>query len=212
MNFLITGLEVFETQKKCVPKDEFLGFAAYFTVVDMVMTMLLPFIIISITNTLITVKLLGTSFSRRYKKRQLRSNSKTKTFANVIPLKDVEKLSDIYENEKLNDIINTNKSFLNETYNCELNTCPRKTKNNIEKLIAKKRRDKNIDSNFETLNKRNKSATSKDFDIKSQYPLNRISVSNISKRDKVYSRTTRVLLSLSTMFLILVRKYIFSRD
>ena len=53
---------------------------------------------------------------------------------------------------------------------------------------------------------------SKDLDIKCQYPLNRISVSNISKRDKVYSRTTRVLLSLSTMFLILVRKYIFSND
>jgi len=204
MNFLITGLEVFETQKKCVPKDEFLGFAAYFTVVDMVMTMLLPFIIISITNTLITVKLLGTSFSRHYKKRQLRSNLKTKT---VIPLKDVEKLPDIYENEKLNDIINTNKSLLNETYNYELNTCPRKSENNIQKLIAKKRRDKNIDSNLETLKKR---TSSKDLDIKSQYPLNRISVSNISKRDKVYSRTTRVLLSLSTMFLILVRKYIFS--
>jgi len=213
MNFLITGLETFETKKKCVPRDLWLGFASYFTVIDMVITMLLPFIIISITNTLITVKLLGMSFWRRYKKWLSSSNKKSSSFKNTMPLMDIERITEIhYENKKLNGLTYINDTnIIIEASNYEMNSCVGKKITFIDKIVKKKywkinKRSKKGKTSIQ-LSKVNKSNTSFEFD-RNQRIINRASTTNLSKREKVYSRTTKVLLSLSTMFLILVKKFL----
>jgi hypothetical protein len=210
MNFLITGLETFETKKKCVPRDLWLGFAAYFTVVDMVITMLLPFIIISITNTLITIKLLGVTYQRRRNKKKRNSSAKkNEGFASKIPLVNVERIT--HEDRKINDLTYAANNLIVETCNYELNACTDKTTSFISKIIGKKYaniiEEKKKSKQSLELSKVVFKSTNSLKPGRNQLLLNRTSMANASKREKVYSRTTKMLLSLSTMFLILVNNF-----
>lgn len=209
MNFLITGLETFETKKKCVPRNLWLGFAAYFTVIDMVITMLLPFIIISITNTLITVKLLGVTYKRRRNKiKQKSSAKKNDGFASKIPLVNVERITVLHENGKINDLTHEANNLIGETCIYELNACTDKTTQFISKIIGKKYanviKGKKRSKKSSKLSKVIFKSTNSLELGRNELLLNRTSMANVSKREKVYSRTTKMLLSLSTMFLILV--------
>ena len=60
-NMLATGLKEFDLKSKCVPMDTWLVFARYMTLFDIFITMLVPFLLISIINALIAVRL--TKFS-----------------------------------------------------------------------------------------------------------------------------------------------------
>ena len=199
MNLITTGLENFETSKKCVPLDTWLNFAAFFTVLDMIVTMLLPFLLISITNTLITVKLLGLTLSD-YKAKILKRKQKGLESA----------LASIEQNQNLTENIDKFVCYL-EKKEAPLNVYNKiDLFSNISTFKPTESKMKLSSKGFflKTKEEEKKPPFISELSFKTDIKLDSKIMSNITNREKIYSRTTKVLLSLSTMFLILVRFYV----
>ena len=81
-NLLSTGLQISYTGTECVPLDKWLSFAKYMTLIDIIATMALPFVLISIINILIVFKLTEVKFTERKKitKQEHRQRLATITF------------------------------------------------------------------------------------------------------------------------------------
>ena len=147
-NLLSTGLQISYTGTECVPLDKWLSFAKYMTLIDIIATMALPFVLISIINILIVFKLTEVKFNKKRR--------------NTLEISPQQKVDLTYiEMNSIGPITATEQSHLN----------PYSTK-------------------IVTLAKRSKSALS-------------LTISNLGKRKRLNTKATKILLCISTAFLIL---------
>jgi hypothetical protein len=233
-NLKASGIKMFDSKNKCVSVDKWVIFSIYMTIIDIILTMIVPFIIISVINTLIAAKL--TKFSCKGTLRKRRKNS------------DISFVASKFDssNYSIAQFKSSFKSTSTRIDHIRLSIPNNNNNNNVARKsftpsINLQIPDVNVDSmrlrsikppqiqrkayaSFKTqftyersystcsfslippteLNSRRQSKVRNNSSV-SKYHLSDKSISNRSHRNKIYSRTTKVLLSISTCFLVLVR-------
>ena len=165
MSLVTSGVEYFESEKTdmCVPLNKWEKVSRVMVLYDVIFVIFIPFILISITNMLIVVKLLN-----------LKSPIKLLT-------KSITKSSSI----------GTNNSIRN------------RTRLRSDKSINSHHELNNfLDQTYEHMQRRGHDDDNMSFDLES-FGSSAKYISNISNRIKRYSKTTTVLFTISTTFLIL---------
>ena len=165
MSLVTSGVEYFESEKTdmCVPLNKWEKVSRVMVLYDVIFVIFIPFILISITNMLIVVKLLN-----------LKSPIKLLT-------KSITKSSSI----------GTNNSIRN------------RTRLRSDKSINSHHELNNfLDQTYEHMQRRGHTDDNMSFDLES-FGSSVKYISNISNRMKTYSKTTTVLFTISTTFLIL---------
>ena len=177
-NLFTTGTEASPLSiNECVPLENWLKFTKYTTFADTVLTIFIPFITISIVNTVIAYKLTKSSEFRIFR---LFSKSASCT----MPANG--------KNLHLTIKNSPHVKFYNSTHEAnqtmDIDLCGEKNSQNDVRLVKSKKKELNDFLKSDQANEELK---------------NRFTSTTVAKRKKKYSRATLVLLSISTSFLIL---------
>ena len=233
-NLKASGIKTFDSKNKCVSVDKWVIFSIYMTLIDIVLTMIVPFIIISIINTLIAAKL--TKFSCKGSLMKKRQNSELSLSMSKYDSSNysigkfknsIKSTSTRIDHIRLSIPNNARKS-VTPSVNLqipEFNRCSiRFRTGNLEKIEKSPQRSlpfASVHSQFiyarsystcsysvirQRESEKRRPSKARTNSSVSKYHISDKSISNISHRNKIYSRTTKVLLSISTCFLVSVRK------
>ena len=183
-----TGIRFDGNQNKCLPYNNWIGFVKFMTIADILLTMILPFLLIAIINMMIYLKLASIRYSvenikkflgRGVNKRHCNTNSHD---------------SRVVSNIRLNTEGSTRKTNQANNFN-DLLTIPTIShfNSNRQKL-----------SKESHLTESGLMVTSFQSTLKNNSPIiSRMNLSNFKLRSQSFTRTTKVLLSISTSFLVL---------
>ena len=228
-NLNASGLKLFDLNYKCVSLDKWVIFSIYMTLLDIIITMVVPFALISVINTLIALKITRFNCKALYFKK--RQHSEASIYFSRLDASS-------YSIGKFNNSIKSTSTRLDHVrldanprvsvtpsvtlqIPSELNTCSRRlTPNSVDRSrnVSQKSTRSNYayERTYSTcsyslirhggLEKVRQEKARKNSHCSTKYRLSEKSISNASNRNKIYSRTTKVLLSISTTFLILVIK------
>jgi len=233
-NLKASGIKMFDSKNKCVSVDKWVIFSIYMTIIDIILTMIVPFIIISVINTLIAAKL--TKFSCKGTLRKRRQNSDISFVGNKFGSSNysIEQFKSSFKSTSTRiDHIrlsipnnNNNNNIARKSFTPSVNLqIPEVNVDSMRlRSIKPPQRQRKAYASFKTqftyersystcsfslmspseLNSRKPSKVRNNSSV-SKYHLSDKSISNRSHRNKLYSRTTKVLLSISTCFLVFVR-------
>ena len=197
-NLITTGLKIHESASRCSPHKDWLIIVELISIIDVTMTMIVPFIIISIINILIALKLTNSklmrtiSINHRYGLTQRSKDS------------DPNRVKILYSScQKRNTYLGQN--FLKAPFVTSiLSSSKDKSENNNTLQTSHLRNDLLLKCTKSSTNDANSILKfEKSFRMSSSINTSSISKETFRKRNKLYSRTTKVVLSISTTFLIL---------
>jgi hypothetical protein len=183
-NLVTTELKIHEASTRCAPHKEWIVLVEFITVVDVTFTMIVPFFIIFIINILIAFKL---------------TNLKSSTKLNINRQSSENKSFQSFKNNSIKrTITNSGRNLL---YVPTVTTSSLKLSNNLLKS-NQSRKDLTIKftkSSTNDLNEILKMSTEMSLSMNMSLPNTIV----YKKRDKLYSKSTNVVLSISTTFLVL---------
>ncbi len=196
-NLITTGLKIHESASRCSPHKDWLIIVELISIIDVTMTMIVPFIIISIINILIALKLTNSKLMRALSiNHQYGLTQRSKD-------RDTKRVKILYSSCQKRNTKYFDPTFWKAPAVTILSSSKEKSKNNNTIKTSHLRNDlllkctKNSTNDGNTILK-----FEKNFRMSSSINTNSISNETFRKRNKLYSRTTKVVLSISTTFLI----------
>ena len=207
-NLTTVGLSLYRGETECIPLDKWLTVTRYMTLADIFLTILVPFMLISIFNTLIVIKLTGYSmfplcFNKLFAKKR-NSNTSGLLFLHSYfyqrssSSKSQKKVKFSNSNDELNQKVYLENSASQVTLDTKYPLCQPRQLDAIDVF------SQSVELTENTVIKSKKKFKSKTMIRReSKSYMSIMAISNITKRKKIYSRTTLVLLSISTMYLLL---------
>lgn len=209
-NLVTTDLKIDESVTRCSPQKDWLILVEFITIADVMMTMIVPFVIISIVNILIALKLTNLKIMRTLKINHRFGVAKCSKGTNKSSTKELDFLSNSNFNKKTFKDFNHNFLSVPTVTTFPARSISLKTSKRLNKPYTNSIKTSLLKKEFSikyTKNSRNhlneKIKIEQSFQISTSMNSNKISNETFRKRDKLYSRTTKVVLIISTTFLIL---------